>query len=191
MGHDIFTEKISLWLDNELSPAERAELQAHLTDCPTCQRTLVALQRVDSLFRNASAVLVAPPPGFTQRFEAHLAQQRAYNPTRVWWGLAVLLLGTVLLLLIGGVMVGVTVSEGVSILGVPALYGWLAGFIEVTNTMGVWLNLAGTFLRACLITMSQPLFWGGVALALGMTWLWLRLLQKIYQRTVVTVELLI
>lgn len=191
MAHDIFTEKISLWLDNELDLVERTELQAHLSSCPDCQHTFQAMQRVHTLFGEAATTLVIPQAGFSQRFEARLARQRAYQPKRVWWGMSVLLLGTVLLLLIAGVTVGAMVSAGVSMLGVPALYGWLAGFVEVTNTLGVWLNLAGTFLRACLKTMSQPLFWGGVFLALGMSWVWLRLLQKIYQRTVVTVELLI
>lgn len=191
MTHDIFTEKISLWLDDELDPAERAELQAHLSGCPTCQQAYQAMQRVDHLFRDASTMRVIPQSGFTQRFEARLARQRVYHPKRIWWGLSVLALGTVLLLLIAGVTVGAMVSTGVSMLGVPALYGWLAGFIETTNTMGVWLSLASTFLKVCLRTMSQPLFWGVVTLALGMSWVWLRLLQKIYRRTVVTVELLI
>ncbi len=191
MTHDLFAEKISLWLDNELSLAERAELQAHLSGCPTCQHTFQAMQRVHTLFGQAAATLVVPPEGFTQRFETRLAGQRAYQPARVWWGMSVLLLGTLLLLLIGGVMVGVTVSAGIGMLGVPVLYGWLTEFIQAANILGVWLSLAGTFLRACLITMSQPPFWGGVALVLAMSWLWLRLLQKIYHRTVVTVELLI
>lgn len=191
MTHDIFTEKISLWLDDELDPAERAELQAHLSGCPTCQQAYQAMQRVDHLFRDASTMLVVPQPGFAQRFETRLARQRAYQPKRIWWGMSVLALGTVLILLIAGVTVGAMVSAGVSMLGVPALYGWLAGFIETTNTLGVWFSLAGTFLKVCLRMMSQPLFWGVVALALGMIWVWLHLLQKIYRRTVVTVELLI
>jgi anti-sigma factor RsiW len=190
--HDTFTEKLSLWLDGELNPVELAELQAHLAGCSACQHSYQALQRVDLLFRAASIELVGPRPGFSQRFEARLAQQQAAAlPRRVWWGVGVLLLGTLLLFIIAGLTVGTAVSAGLSMIGVPALYSWLDSFITASRTLGVWFNLAGTFLRACLATMSQPLFWGCAAAAAAMAGLWLRLLQKIYQRTVVTVELLI
>lgn len=189
MSHDTFTEKISLWLDNELSHPDVAELQAHLADCPACQQTYQALQRVDALLRSQATIVVAPAPGFTVRFESRLAQQQARHNGHVWWGLGVLLVGTMFLFIIAGVVLGTYVSAGFNLVGIDILYKGLAGLIASANTLVAWLNLAGLFLKASLITMTQPLFWGCVLVAVGMAWIWLRLL-KIVNRTV-TVELLI
>lgn len=189
MAYDTFTEKISLWLDNELSAPEVAELQAHLVDCPACQHAFQALQQVDSLLRSGASVIVAPPPGFTTRFETRLAQQQAGHNGHVWLGLGVLFVGTLVLFVLGGIVVGTFVTAGVNLLGIDILYHGLAGLIVSANTLAVWLNLASLFLKASLITMSQPLFWGCALVAIGMAWLWLRLLKFVNRPA--TVELLI
>ncbi len=191
MTHETFTEKISLWLDNELSAAEIAELQTHLSGCPTCQQTYQAMQHVDRLFHESASIIVAPTPGFPQRFEARLAQRYARNGGHLGLGLAVLLLGTLFLFVIGGVTISTFISAGMSMMGVSALYDWLAAFIESANLVGVWFNLTSLFVKACLITMSQPLFWGFAVVAIGMAWLWLRLLKSVYQRSAITIELFI
>jgi hypothetical protein len=72
-------------------------------------------------------------------------------------GLGTLLLGTICLLVITGVMVSALVSAGLNTLGVSPLYHWLARFIESANFIEVWLNFGVVFLKACLITMRQPL----------------------------------
>jgi predicted anti-sigma-YlaC factor YlaD len=189
MTHDTFTEKISLWLDNELSAPEIEELQAHLADCPTCQHTYQALQRVDMLLRHGASMRVEPAPGFTTRFETRLAQHQARHNGHVWLGFGVLLVGTLFFFIIGGILLGTFVSAGVNLFGIDILYHGLAGFIVSANTIAVWLNLAGLFLKASLITMSQPLFWGCALVAAGMAWLWLRLLKLVNRP--VAVELLI
>lgn len=190
MTHDIFTEQISLWLDNELSVPEAAELQAHLGDCPACQHTYQVLQRVDTLLRSGASVVVAPAPGFTARFENHLAQQQARHNGHIWVGFGVLLVGTLFLFIIGGIVLGTFVSAGINLVGIDILYKGLAGLIASANTLAVWVNLVSLFLKACLITMSQPLFWGCALVAAGMAWLWLRLL-KLVNRPAATVELLV
>lgn len=189
MSHDTFTEKILLWLDNELSNPEVAELQAHLMDCPACQHTYQALQRVDTLLRSGASVVVAPAPGFITRFESRLVQHQARHNGHIWWGLGVLFVGTLFLFIIAGIVLGTFVSAGVNLVGIDILYKGLAGLIASANTLAVWLNLAGLFLKASLITMTQPLFWGCALMAAGLAWVWLRLL-KVVNRTV-TVELLI
>lgn len=177
MSHDTFTEKISLWLDNELSHPEVAELQAHLADCPACQHTYQALQRVDTLLRGGASVVVAPAAGFMARFESRLAQHQARHNGHIWWGLGVLFAGTMFLFIIAGIVLGSYVSAGVNLVGIDILYKGLAGLIASANTLAVWLNLAGLFLKASLITMTQPLFWGFALVAAGMAWVWLRLLK--------------
>jgi hypothetical protein len=39
--------------------------------------------------------------------------------------------------------------------------------------------------------MGQPLFWGFIIIALGLTGLWIRLVQSVYRRETVTVQLFI
>lgn len=177
MAHDTFTEQISLWLDNELSAPEAAELQAHLAGCQACQHTYQALQQVDTLLRGGASMVVGPVPGFAARFENRLAQQQARHNGHIWLGVGVLLVGTLFFFIIGGIVLGASVSAGINLVGIDILYNGLAGLITSANTLAVWVNLAGLFLKACLITMSQPLFWGCVLIAAGMAWLWLRLLK--------------
>jgi predicted anti-sigma-YlaC factor YlaD len=191
MTHDTFTEQISLWLDNELSSVEIAELQTHLASCLTCQQTYQAMQRVDTLLHRASTLMISPKPGFIQRFETRLVQHQAANGGHLWLGLGVLLLGTVFLFVVGGIVVSALISTGINLFGVDTLYGWLADFIESANTVGVWLNLAGLFVKASFITMSQPLFWGYALLAVGMAWLWLRVIKSVYRPVPMNIELLI
>lgn len=191
MNHDIFTEKISLWLDNELSDSEEAELQVHLAGCPTCQHTYQALQRVDALLHGGASMMFAPAPGFTARFETRLAQHQARSNGHVWLGLGVLMLGTLLLFIVAGLVVSTYVSAGTHLIDVAILYHSLADLIRSANTLSVWFNLVGLFVKVSLITMSQPLFWGYALVALGLTWMWLRIMKFVNRQTSTIVELLI
>lgn len=74
--NDRWTERLSEYLDDELTAAERAALEAHLADCPECATTLDDLRRVALRART----LDDDPPGtdlwpaIAQRIG--LAQQR-------------------------------------------------------------------------------------------------------------------
>jgi len=56
--HDPWTDRLSEYLDDELAPAERAELDAHLRDCLGCRRVLGELRRVTL---HAAALRDTPP----------------------------------------------------------------------------------------------------------------------------------
>ena len=56
--HDEWTEKLSEYLDDELSASERAALENHLAECSECSRTLDELQRVVA----SAKTLKARPP---------------------------------------------------------------------------------------------------------------------------------
>jgi anti-sigma factor RsiW len=191
MNTDPFTDKISLWLDHELDATEVAELQTHLVTCSTCRQAYQVMQRLDGLFREAAAQGVAPAPGFAGRFEARLAQQQAAKSSRLWLGVTALFLGTLAIIALCSALIAVSVRAEVSMLGVNLLYLWLADFIRSANTLGVWVSLGGSLLRACLITMNQPLFWASAVAAAGLAWLWVRLLKSVYRRASATVEMLL
>jgi hypothetical protein len=46
MTMDAFADRLSEYLDDELSPAERAAVDAHLAACPECRSTLAALRTI-------------------------------------------------------------------------------------------------------------------------------------------------
>jgi anti-sigma factor RsiW len=68
-------EALSAYVDDELAPAERAELETHLAGCPACREALAAERRLSSQL----AALPAPvPPGdFEARFWARIARGEA------------------------------------------------------------------------------------------------------------------
>ena len=55
---DTFVDRLSEYLDGELSPADRTSVDAHLVDCAACRSTLDELRRVVA---RAAAVEDAPP----------------------------------------------------------------------------------------------------------------------------------
>jgi anti-sigma factor RsiW len=62
------------YLDGELAPAERAELESHLGGCEACRAALAAERRLSGAL--ASLAPVQPPGDFEARFRARLARER-------------------------------------------------------------------------------------------------------------------
>jgi len=192
MQHDTFTEKISLWFDDELSPAEVTELQHHLAECAACQHSYQALQRVHDLFHAASMQGVEPDPGFVTRVETRLAHHRPASRRQIWLGVGVLLLGTLIFFTIGAVIGGAAlVGAGSNLLQVTTLFYGLGLLGETIDKAELFLSLVGLGVRVALLTMRQPLFWGVVLVAIALAGLWVRLMQQIYRRAPAIVELFI
>jgi len=187
---DEYTEKISLWLDDQLNPNEITELKTHMTTCPVCRHTYEAMQRVDHMFRSAARVMVAPHAGFTQRFETRLAQRRHIKPWQLWLTISALLLGTLVFFgawaVIGGLAL---ISVSTSMLDVGRLYHFLTIVIESVDSFRVFLNLWSLFLKAGFITLSEPLSWGFMVVGLAMVGLWVRVMQTLARRVGVSVEM--
>jgi hypothetical protein len=191
MNHNSFIEKISLWLDDELNPAEVSELQSHLTTCSACHQTYQAMQQVHQFLHQASTVMAEPNPGFSTRFEARLAQPPAKR-WRTWLGLVVLLISTLLLTTAGVAVVGLTlIGTGTALLNVQTFYEWLGTLGEIVNQLRAFVNLGGLLFKVAFIVISQPLFWVYVAVTIGLIWLWVRVIQMAYRRTSITVGLLV
>jgi anti-sigma factor RsiW len=88
-------ERLSAWLDGELNPAERAEVDAHLLECEACATFLARLRAVDE---GARALPTSVPEGYFDRLPARVrarieARRRAAGRLPVWaWAAAAALL---------------------------------------------------------------------------------------------------
>ncbi len=175
---DKFTEQISMWLDDELSPSQVRELQTHLTGCPTCHQTYEAMRRVDNMFRVASQVMVVPDSGFSQRFETRLAQRQPARPWQIWLALGALISGTLIFFSVGLFMGGIALASLQNVLlDATLFYQGVAGFIESANILFVFLNMGNLFVKTSFVAMQQPLFWGSLAITASLTWLWVRIMR--------------
>jgi len=70
---DFNQEKLAAYLDNELNPAERAVVEAHLAGCPECRGFLDCLRNNDRLF--CAAVQTEQPADFWQVYNVKLRQR--------------------------------------------------------------------------------------------------------------------
>jgi anti-sigma factor RsiW len=66
------------YLEGELAPAERAELDVHLAGCAACREALAAERRLSAQLGALPAVRV--PGDFEARFHARLAREAAAEP---------------------------------------------------------------------------------------------------------------
>lgn len=93
-------ERLSAWLDGELSAADRATVEAHLAACAECARLLEALAAVDDRLRGSA---VEAPPGYFEalpgQIRRRLLEARPGPPRRLpswtWAAAAALLLAVV------------------------------------------------------------------------------------------------
>jgi hypothetical protein len=72
-------DKISLYLDNEISPQEKHAMEEHIKTCSQCAQTLADLQKVKAMTSKLSEV--DPPPWFKQKIMARVraeAQKKSF-----------------------------------------------------------------------------------------------------------------
>lgn len=67
---------LSAFHDNEISPAERAAVEAHLQGCPACARLLAAMERLD-----ANVEVPEPGPEYWDRFNRRVEDRIEGQPT--------------------------------------------------------------------------------------------------------------
>ena len=114
MNHQPFEE----WLLNEklIGPREKLDLDAHLRSCSYCSALAETGKALGSVKK------VSPAAGFSARFQARLAVQRAAELRRKRWGAVLFTFGgLVMLMWIAGPYLS-------SFLAAPAT--WIAGLIE-------------------------------------------------------------
>lgn len=122
-------EAISAALDGELSPTERAELEAHLSSCPACRALAEELSVLNAALERSEA---APPQSLAEQVMERIAGENKVVPIsagrrrgwRRWMGVAAAL---ALVVCAGG-------------LGM-----WLRGGIEADNTSGAPMAYSGGY----------------------------------------------
>ncbi len=86
-GRDRWTDRLSDYLDGELSAADRAHLETHLAGCADCAATLAGLREVVARARDLGDP--PPPVDLWPAIEARLeprAPRAAAPAARRWWG---------------------------------------------------------------------------------------------------------
>jgi hypothetical protein len=160
MNHQPFEE----WLLNEklISPKQKLELDAHLKICSYCS----ALAETGKALRTVKKV--SPAAGFSTRFQARLAVQKAAERRRKRWGAVLFMFGgLVMLMWLVGPYLG-------SFLAAPAT--WIAALIEwvvflittvqaVTQAGSVLLRMLPGFLSPFIFMVLVSAFAG-----IGLLW---------------------
>jgi hypothetical protein len=81
------SERLTAYLDGELTPREQIQVDAHLATCPTCRAELIALRQATAALATWQAPTLAPD--VTARFAAKLAARAASpRPLPRWQGIA-------------------------------------------------------------------------------------------------------
>jgi len=168
--HNEIEMLMSLVLDGEATPAETAQVRAHLTTCVTCSETWRRWQALNTCL--ASASILNPPADFVASVTARLQERHQRRSRSRWFGsgmvlaLALVLIGfwlMVAMLVWWGyhhpLEVGVALSSGAQLLssltrifrGLGTLFGSVDG---MTLTIGAGCGLSLTF--------ALVLLWGWV-----------------------------
>lgn len=106
-GHDSWVERLSEYVDDELAPSDRLQLEQHLLDCASCRETIDELRAVSA---DASTLEDTPPSRDLWPGIAGALPQPAPARWRVSLSLPQALAAGVLLMLVSGL--GVWTSLG-------------------------------------------------------------------------------
>ena len=93
---DYVCERLSAWLDGELTEAERAAVAAHLEACSGCRRELAQLSALDAALESLSAPV---PPLVAERVLARIGR-----PRRRGWRSLALAASLIMVIVLGGTM---------------------------------------------------------------------------------------
>jgi len=155
MECDTYQEQMSLWIDEQLTEDELRQIEVHAASCASCRTAFDALRRLDRLLD--AAPMIAPVPGFTERFQARLVTRR--RRTRTWAGLLTLTLATLVLLLGATALLA---ASGLTLWGNLALAGLLPQatglLLDVGKATVALLNLMWLIASALARGVRHPVF---------------------------------
>jgi hypothetical protein len=165
MPHQPFEE----WLlaAHELMPAEAAKLEAHLRECSACRA--LAAGWVEAERRLEAAPLLAPRPGFADRWQATLAAREiAQRRWQAWLMLGLCLAGaSALAVLLGWQALGTLLSPARAAVSLLQVMVWIAAAVAAAQEVG-WV------LVRSLAALVPPGLWIAVVVgAVALISLWL------------------
>ena len=172
MNHQPFEE----WLLNEMiiSPVQKLELDEHLRICSYCS----ALAETGRAFR--SVKMAVPAAGFSARFQARLAEQKAAERRRHRWGAVCFTVGGLAMLL------WVAGPYLISFFAAPAT--WIAALIEwgvfVITTLQAVAQAGAVLLRTLPGVLSPFAFMVLISAFAGIGLLWSVSIWRFTQRGV-------
>ncbi|MGH2521434.1 MAG: anti-sigma factor family protein, partial [Anaerolineales bacterium] len=159
------------------APEQRRQLDEHLATCADCQSIWSSLGAVEQLFR--AEPMVAPRPGFANRFNARLAQQRS-RPRLVWGALALGLgsVGAAAFVIPFGVWL---IYSAVRVAQQPATNAALFSGLNATGaTLNTLLDAVVTLVRVVgEVAVSNPLAWAAAVGAVVVVGVWLYFVRKL------------
>ena len=169
---DEYTDKIILYLDGELTPAEVTDLELHMASCPACEAEFEALTKLDRLF--AAAPMVAPPPDFVATFEVKLEQRLNRRKTLA----GATLIGLLLTVLLGvGMWYGVT--QKVNLLDLSQIFHLIGFLSPLAEVDGIIIKVLWLTANGLLALTRHPVFWGYVTVSVGIVSLWMQILRRV------------
>ncbi len=165
MNHDPYEE----WLlaDEELTDEQQLALQGHLESCEECKQLASAWQYVQTGIRSLPEA--TPEPGFTQRWQARLAEETARKNKR-WTWIALLALG-------GGALAAFLAIYLPDLSQIPSPIGVLSSLLYSTAVLLSTISDIQIFIEAFLHTVPlgfSILLWIVVSTSLclwGLIWL--------------------
>ncbi|MGN6368711.1 MAG: anti-sigma factor family protein [Phycisphaerae bacterium] len=86
MGHNEISKRLSAYLDNEVSPQERALIETHLTECTLCTELLGSLRAISSMVRGYNATPL--DAAFLQKLHNQVDNLSKRSVERFGWALA-------------------------------------------------------------------------------------------------------
>ncbi len=160
MNHQPFED----WLlnDKPMTQQEKHELDMHIRTCAYC----AALAETGIELKSVKKV--APKPGFTDRFQARLAERKVAEQRRRLWGSALFTLGGLVLLM------GIASPFLLGFLSAPAT--WIAALVQwlvfIVTTINALAQAGSVFVRI-LPDFLSPFGWMVLISAIaGVSLLW-------------------
>ncbi|OGO62912.1 MAG: hypothetical protein A2029_09100 [Chloroflexi bacterium RBG_19FT_COMBO_47_9] len=134
MNHQPFRD----WLlsEEKLSAEQIREMQEHVRSCESCRQTESAWTQVESAFR--AIPQAQPAPGFTSRWQAHLAEYLAHKQKRRGWMMISLNVVITISLLI------LVITQLWSLVQAPGPY-LVAWFTRLFSLVTIYLTLQDMF----------------------------------------------
>ncbi|MDR3574094.1 MAG: hypothetical protein P4L50_09540 [Anaerolineaceae bacterium] len=120
-----------IFAESDLSAEQLQDLATHLDDCSDCQQLRQNLRSASALLQ--AAPMIAPTPGFTQRWQVSLVERRAAHQRRQARLLFLALAGAALLLLL---------LLALHILATSTPVEWLVSLFQSTfSIFSTWRNI--------------------------------------------------